>query len=248
MGEASLGILSGNNSRSNVNESVAFMEPPAGYYNLVVVLGEWNQSDYRTLDWYNFTSIEAFGGLLPFTPPVASAPKTLIDEYIGIWEEVQSVTLNGTISETAVTTLIERLQDRGFISKAYIRKPGSPLIETQTSHYENGAAYATTTSNGTQIEDSLGEWGVTDRTITSNIFSSSTQTTNTTLAQGGQVTESSFSTSEGSVGDGHAEKITTLTPATKMAKAPQSLPLSRRNPNLKAVQKFPAIQLKKRTP
>jgi hypothetical protein len=190
---------------------------------VVLVLAEWNGSDYRILDWFNFTEIEAFGGLSPFSPPATSAPKTLLDEYIGTWEEIQSPTTNGTTSETAVTTVIEKLQDRGFISKAYIRKPGSPLIETQTSHYENGAAYATTTSNGTQIEDSLGEWGVTDRTITSNIFSSSTQATNTTLAQGGQVTESSFSTSEGSVGDGQAEKIMALAaapPPTPPANSP----------------------------
>ncbi len=218
LGEAALGTLAGNSSRSNVNESVVFTGPSAGYYNVVLVLGEWNQSDYRILDWFNFTQIEAFGGLSPFTPPAASTPKTLIDEYIGTWEEIQSLTTNGTTSETAVTTLIERLQDRGFISKSYIRKPGNPLMETRTSHYENGASYATTTSNGTQIEDSLGEWDVTDRTITSNIFSSSTQSTNTTLAQGGQVTESSFSTSEGSVGDGHGEKIMAL------SAAPQSTP------------------------
>ena len=226
LAQAPLGALAGNASRSNVQESVAFTEPPAGYYNVVLVLGEWNQSDYLILDWFNFTEIEAFGGLSPFTPPATSAPKTLLDEYIGTWEEIQSLTTNGTTCETAVTTVIERLQDRGFISKAYIRKPGSPLIETQTSHYENGAAYATTTSNGTQIEDSLGEWGVTDRMITSNIFSSSTQTTDTTLAQGGQVTESSFSTSEGSVGDGQAEKIMALaaapppTPSTPPANSP----------------------------
>jgi len=230
LGEASLGTLSGNSSRSTVDESVVFTEPPAGYYNVVLVLGELNGSDYHILDWFNFTQIEAFGGLSAFTPPAASAPKTLIDEYIGTWEEVPSVTINGTTSETAVTTVIEKLQDRGFISKAYIRKPGSPLIETQTSHYENGAAYAATTSNGTQIEDSLGEWGVTDRTITSNIFSSSTQTTNTTLAQGGQVTESSFSTSEGSVGDGQAEKIMALaaapppTPSTPPPTPPANSP------------------------
>jgi hypothetical protein len=248
LAEASLGTLSGNSSRSTVNESVVFTNPPRGYYNMVLVLGEWNGSDYRIHDWFNFTEIQAFGGLAPFTPPAASTPKTLIDGYIGTWEEIQSLTTNGMTSETAVTTVIEKLQNRGFISKAYIRKPGSPLIEIYTSHYENGAFYATTTSNGTHIEDSLGEWGVTDRTITSNIFSSSTQTTNTTLAQGSQETESSFSTSEGSVGDGHAEKITTLTPSTKKAKALQSLPLSRRNPNLKAVQRFPAIQLQNRTP
>jgi hypothetical protein len=218
MGEASLGTLSGNNSRSNVNESVVFTGPSAGYYNVVLVLGELNGSDYRILDWFNFTQIEAFGGLSPFTPPAASAPKTLIDEYIGTWEEVQSVTINGTTSETAVTTLIERLQDRGFISKAYIRKPGSPLIETQTSHYENGSLYGTSASNGTVIEDFAGEWSVGNRTITSNSFSSYTQTTSTTLAEGGQVTDSSLSTSEGSAGDGNAEKIMTL------AAAPSSTP------------------------
>ena len=228
LAQAPLGTLAGNSSRSAINESVVFTEPKAGYYNVVLVLAEWNGSDYRILDWFNFTEIEAFGGLAPFSPPATPAPKTLLNEYIGTWEEIQSPTTNGTTSETAVTTVIERLQDRGFISKAYIRKPGSPLIETQTSHYENGAAYATTTSNGTQIEDSLGEWGVTDRTITSNIFSSSAQITNTTLAQGGQVTESSFSTSEGSVGDGHAEKIMALaaapppTPSTPPANSPRT--------------------------
>jgi hypothetical protein len=226
LGEAALGTLAGNSSRSNVNESVVFTGPSAGYYNVVLVLGELNGSDYRILDWFNFTQIEAFGGLSPFTPPAASAPKTLIDEYIGTWEEIQSLTTNGTTSETAVTTLIERLQDRGFISKSYIRKPGNPLMETQTSHYENGASYATTTSNGTQIEDSLGEWGVGNRTITSNSFSSYTQTTSTTLAENGQVTVSSLSTSEGSAGDGHAEKIMTLaaapppTPSTPPANSP----------------------------
>jgi hypothetical protein len=180
---------------------------------VVLVLGELNGSDYRILDWFNFTQIEAFGGLSPFTPPATSAPKTLIDEYIGTWEEVQSLTTNGTIAEIAVTTVIEKLQERGFISKAYIRKPGSPLIETQTFHYENGAFYATTTSNGTQIEDSLGEWSFGNRTITSNSYSSDTQTTSTTLAESGQVTVSSLSTSEGSAGYGNAEKIMTLAAA-----------------------------------
>lgn len=217
LAEAPLGTLSGNSSRSTVNESVVFTNPPRGYYNVVLVLGEWNGSDYRIHDWFNFTEIKAFGGLAPFKPRATSSTKTLVDIYIGAWEEIQSISTNGTISETAVTTVIERLQNRGFISKAYIRKPGSPLIEVQTSHYENGASYATTTSNGTHIEDSLGEWGVTGRTITSNIFSSSIQTTNTTLAKGGRETESSFSTSEGSVGDGHAEKIMTLKPTVKIA-------------------------------
>jgi hypothetical protein len=223
LAQAPLGTLAGNSSRSPINKSVVFTEPKAGYYNVVLVLGELNGSDYRILDWFNFTQIEAFGGLSPFMPPAASAPKTLIDEYIGTWEEIQSPTTNGTTSETAVTTVIEKLQDRGFISKAYTRKPGSPLIETQTSHYENGAAYATTTSNGTQIEDSLGEWGVGNRTITSNSFSSYTQTTSTTLAEDGQVTVSSLSTSEGSAGDGHAEKIMTLAaapPPTPPANSP----------------------------
>jgi hypothetical protein len=212
LGEASLGTLSGNSSRSTVNQSVVFTEPPAGYYNVVLVLGELNGSDYRILDWFNFTQIEAFGGLTPFTPPAASAPKTLIDEYIGTWEEVQSVTINGTTSETAVTTLIERLQDRGFISKAYIRKPGSPLIETQTSHYENGSLYGTSGSNGTVIEDSAGEWGVSDRTIVSNTFTSYTQTASITLTNSQEFT-SSLSTSDGSEATGQAEKIMMLAAA-----------------------------------
>ena len=206
MGEASLGTLSGNNSRSNVNESVVFTGPSAGYYNVVLVLGELNGSDYRILDWFNFTQIEAFGGLSPFTPPANSAPKTLIDEYIGTWEEVQSVTINGTTSETAVTTLIERLQDRGFISKAYIRKPGSPLIETQTSHYENGSLSGTSASNGMVIEDSAGEWGVSDRTIVSNTYTSYTQTTGITLTNSREFI-SSLATSDGAEATGKQKKL-----------------------------------------
>ena len=206
LGEASLGILSGNSSRNTVNQSVVFTEPPAGYYNAVLILGELNGSDYQILDWFNFTQIEAFGGLSPFTPPAASAPKTLIDEYIGTWEEVQSVTINGATSETAVTTLIEKLQDRGFISKAYIRKPGSPLIETQTWHYENGSLYGTRASNGTVIDESAGEWGVSDRTIVSNTFTSYTQTASITLTNSREFT-SSLSTSGGSEATGQAEKL-----------------------------------------
>jgi hypothetical protein len=229
MGEASLGTLSGNNSRSNVNESVVFTRPSAGYYNVVLVLGELNGSDYHILDWFNFTEIQAFGGLTPFTPPATSAPKTLIDEYIGTWEEVQSVTINGTTSETAVTTLIERLQDRGFISKAYIRKPGSPLIETQTSHYENGSLNGTSASNGMVIEDSVGEWGVSDRTIVSNTYTSYTQTTGITLTNSREFI-SSLATSDGSEATGQAEKIMMLatapspTPPYTPPSAPPSTP------------------------
>ena len=229
LGEASLGTLSGNSSRSTVNQSVVFTEPPAGYYNVVLVLGELNGSDYRILDWFNFTQIEAFGGLSPFTPPAASAPKTLLDEYIGTWEEVQSVTINGTTSETAVTTLIEKLQDRGFISKAYTRKPGSPLIETQTSHYENGSLSGTSASNGTVIEDSAGEWGVSARTIVSNTYTSYTQTASITLTNSQEFT-SSLSTSDGSEATGQAEKIMMLaaapspTPSSTPSSTPPSTP------------------------
>jgi hypothetical protein len=59
LAQAPLGTLAGNASRSNVQESVAFTEPPAGYYNVVLVLGELNGSDYRILDWFNFTQIDA---------------------------------------------------------------------------------------------------------------------------------------------------------------------------------------------
>jgi hypothetical protein len=223
MGEASLGILSGNSSLSNINQSVVFTGPSAGYYNVVLVLGELNGSDYRILDWFNFTQIEAFGGLSPFTPPAASASKTLIDEYIGTWEEVQTVTTNGTTSETAITTLIERLQDRGFIAKAYIRKPGSPLIETQTLHYENGSLYGTSASNGTVIEDSAGEWGVSDRTIVSNTFTSYTQTAAITLTNSREFI-STLATSDGSEATGQAEKIMML--AAAPSPTPPSTPLS----------------------
>ena len=220
LGEASLGTLSGNASRSTVNESVVFTEPLAGYYNVVLVLGEWSQSDYRILDWFNFTEIEAFGGLSPFTPPAASAPKTLIDEYIGTWEEVQSVTINGTTSSAAVTTVIERLQERGFISKACIRKPGIPPIETQTWHYDNGSFYGATSSNGTVIEDSMGEWEISDRSIISNRFTSYTQTANVTLLEDGQEFESTLSTSDGSAGTGRGEKIMALAAASTPSSPP----------------------------
>ena len=212
LAQAPLGTLAGNSSRSPINESVTFTEPKAGYYNVVLVLAEWNGSDYRILDWFNFTEIEAFGGLAPFSPPATPAPKTLLNEYIGTWEEIQSLITNGTTSETAVTTVIERLQDRGFISKAYIRKPGSPIIETQTSHYENGSLYGTSASNGTVIEDSAGEWGVSDRTIVSNTFTSYTQTASITLTNSREFT-SSLSTSGGSEATGQAEKIMMLAAA-----------------------------------
>ena len=224
LAQASLGTLAGNGSRSNVNEPVAFTEPPAGYYNLVLVLGEWNQSDYRILDWFNFTQIEAFGGLPPFVPPATSAPKNLIAEYIGTWEEIQSVTLNGTTSATAVTTVIEMLQENGFVSKAYIRKPGSPIVETQTWHYENGVFYGTTGSNGTFIEDSTGEWGVSDRSIISTKFASYIQTANITLLEEGQGIESSLSTSDGSAGTGHGEKIMALAAAPTPSPTPINSP------------------------
>ncbi|NDG73357.1 MAG: hypothetical protein EBY32_19040, partial [Proteobacteria bacterium] len=225
LAQAPLGTLAGNGSRINVHESVAFMEPTAGYYNVVLVLAERNGSEYRTLDWFNFTKIEAFGGLSPFTPPATSAPKALIDEYIGTWEEIQSVTLNGTTSTTAVTKVIEKLQDRGFICKAYIRKPGSLPVEQQTWHYENGSLYGTSASNGTVIEESTGEWGVSDRTIVSNTFTSYTQTASITLTNS-QEFISSLSTSDGSEAKGQAEKIILLaaapspTPSTPPAPLP----------------------------
>jgi hypothetical protein len=122
------------------------------------------------------------------------------------------VTINGTTSETAVTTLIERLQDRGFISKAYIRKPGSPLIETQTSHYENGSLSGTSASNGMVIEDSVGEWGVSDRTIVSNTYTSYTQTAGITLTNSREFI-SSLATSDGAEATGQAEKIIMLAAA-----------------------------------
>jgi len=209
LAQAPLGTLAGNGSRINVHESVAFMEPTAGYYNVVLVLAERNGSEYRTLDWFNFTKIEAFGGLSPFTPPATSAPKALIDEYIGTWEEIQSVTLNGTTSTTAVTKVIEKLQDRGFICKAYIRKPGRLPVEQQTWHYENGSLYGTSASNGTVIEESTGEWGVSDRTIVSNTFTSYTQTASITLTKS-QKSNSALSTSDGSEVAGQAEKIMML--------------------------------------
>lgn len=235
LAQASLGPLAGNGSRINVHESVGFTEPTAGYYNVVLVLAERNGSEYRTLDWFNFTEIEAFGGLSRFTPPAISAPKTLIDEYIGTWEEVQSVTLNGTTSITAVTKVIERLQERGFISKAYIRKPGNLLIEQQTWHYENGALYGTSASNGKVIEESIGEWGVSDRTIVSNTFTSYTQTASITLTKS-QKSNLSLSTSDGSEVAGQAEKIMMLAVPPPRPLTP-SAPV---NPSASAAPSVPA--------
>ena len=229
LAQAPLGTLAGNSSRSNVIESVPFTEPSAGYYNVVLVVGEWKQSDYHILDWFNFTPIEAFGGLPPFTPPATPAPQNLIGQYLGTWEEIQSVIINGTTSTTAVTTVIERLQENGFISKAHIRKPGNLPIEIQTWHYENGVLYGTTSSNGTVIEDSMGEWGISDRSIISNRFTSYTQTANITLLEDGQEIEASLSASDGSTGTGRGQKIMALTvtptptPSTPSVSSPGTL-------------------------
>jgi hypothetical protein len=46
LAEANLGTLWGGYYFSNINRSVAFFEPPRGYYNVVLVLGEWNGYQY----------------------------------------------------------------------------------------------------------------------------------------------------------------------------------------------------------
>ncbi len=85
-----MGTLWGGYFLSNIDRNVAFFEPPRGYYNVVLVLGEWNGYQYLTVDWCNFTGIENFGGLPPYTPASAPPAIDLIDEYVGTWEGTQS--------------------------------------------------------------------------------------------------------------------------------------------------------------
>jgi hypothetical protein len=81
------------------------------------------------------------------------------------------------------------------------------------------------------IEDSVGEWGVSDRTIVSNTYTSYTQTTGITLTNSWEFI-SSLATSDGVEATGQAEKIMMLaaapspTPPYTPPSAPPSAPPS----------------------
>lgn len=85
LAEADLGVIWGGYYLSNINRTIIFYEPATGYYNMVLAVAEWDGSKYITVDWCNFTEVESFGGLPPYTPPPAPPSLDLIDEYVGIW-------------------------------------------------------------------------------------------------------------------------------------------------------------------
>ena len=169
LGEANLGTLRGGYYISDISRSVAFDEPPRGYYNMVLVLGEWNGYEYLIYDWYNLPTIQNFGGLPSYTPPPAPPALDLIDEYVGIWQGTQTLQLNGTSYESTGTSVISRYENKGFYSKAVVRMPGQLLTEAEAWQFDNGTMYGIVKSGGAVIGTITGTWYVSGRSIMSNV-------------------------------------------------------------------------------
>jgi hypothetical protein len=226
LAEASLGALWGGYYLSNINRTVAFYEPPQGYYNTVLVVGEWDGSRYLIVDWYNFVGVENFGGLPPYTPPSAPPALDLIDEYVGTWEGTQNFVFNGTSYDMTSTSLITRYGDIGFYSKTYIRTPGQLLAEGETWQYDNGTMYGVVKSEGTVIGTITGAWSVSGRSIISNISAVAgdlayTQYVNNSFPDSGTMV-STTTTSYGASGSGTAKKISTFSAPTLAPNLPTS--------------------------
>jgi len=190
LGEANLGTLRGGYYISDISRSVAFDEPPRGYYNMVLVLGEWNGYEYLIYDWYNLPTIQNFGGLPSYTPPPAPPALDLIDEYVGIWQGTQTLQLNGTFYESTGTSVISRYENRGFYSKAFVRMPGQLLVEAEAWQFDNGTMYGIVKSGGAVIGTITGTWYVSGRSIISNVSAVAGNTSYT------QYVNSSFTDSE----------------------------------------------------
>jgi hypothetical protein len=215
LAEASLGALWGGYYLSNINRTVAFYEPPQGYYNTVLVVGEWDGSRYLIVDWYNFVGVENFGGLPPYTPPSAPPALDLIDEYVGTWEGTQNFVYNGTSFDTTSTSVIMRFQNAGFYSKAIVRTPGNVVAEGEIWQFDNGSMYGIVKSEGVVIGTSTGTWRVSGRSIISNInaVAGNIPYTQNIIASFPDSETANFSstTSYGAVGSGMAKKISTAT-------------------------------------
>lgn len=226
LAEANLGFLWGGYYFSNINRAVTFYEPAIGYYNMVLVVAEWDGSKYLTVDWCNFTEVESFGGLPPYTPPSAPQPLDLIDEYVGTWEGTQNFVFNGTSYDMTSTSLITRYGDIGFYSKTYIRTPGQLLAEGETWQYDNGTMYGVVKSEGTVIGTITGTWSVSGRSIISNISAVAgdlayTQYVNNSFPDSGTMV-STTTTSYGASGSGTAKKISTFSAPTLAPNLPTS--------------------------
>lgn len=224
MAEANLGTLQGGYYLSNINRTVVFSEPPAGYYNVVLVVGEWNGSEYLTADWINFTEVENFGGLPPYTPTITPQPLDLIDEYVGTWEGTQNFVYNGTSYDTTSTSVIMRFQNAGFYSKAIVRTPGNVVGEGETWQFDNGSMYGIVKSEGVVIATITGSWYINGRSIISNISAVAgsppyTQFVNAYFPNS-ETVNFSTTTSYGAVGSGVAKKISTATPLSLTAPQP----------------------------
>jgi hypothetical protein len=82
LAEINLGQLWGGNYFGNIRQMVSLFEPPTGYYNMILILGEWNGYEYLVEDWFNFANLQNFVGVPPYTPPLVQEPLDLIDEPI----------------------------------------------------------------------------------------------------------------------------------------------------------------------
>jgi hypothetical protein len=151
LAEINLGQLWGGNYFGNISQMVNLFEPPTGYYNMILILGEWNGYEYLVVDWFNFTNLQNFGGVPPYTPPLVQEPLDLIDEYVGTWEGTQTFQFNGATYKTTGTSIVTRYQNNGFYSKAYIRTPGQLLAEGETWQFDNGTMYGIVKSEGIVI-------------------------------------------------------------------------------------------------
>lgn len=214
LAEINLGRLFGGNYFGNISQMVNFSEPPTGYYNVTLVLAEWNGYEYLVVDWFNFTNIQNFGGLPPYTPPPAPPALDLIDEYVGIWEGTQTLQLNGTSYESTGTSVISRYENRGFYSKAVVRMPGQVLAEAEAWQFDNGTMYGIVKSGGVVIGTITGTWYVTGRSIISNVSAVAgntryTQYINNSFPDSETILSSS-TTSYGATASGMLKKVPAL--------------------------------------
>jgi hypothetical protein len=225
LAEANLGILWGGYYLSNINRSVLFYEPPIGYYNMVLVVAEWDGSKYLTVDWCNFTDVESFGGLPPFSPTPQPQPLDLIDEYVGTWEGTQNFAFNGTSYDMTSTSIISRYGNMGFYSKTYVRTPGQLVAEGETWQYDNGTMYGIVKSEGVVVGTITGTWSVSGRAIISNISAVAgdlayTQYVNNSFPDS-ETMLTNTTTSYGAYGSGTSKKILAVpSPSPNVAPPP----------------------------
>lgn len=74
--ETSIGRLNGGFYFSNIVRTQTFFEPPAGNYNIVFVLAEWDGFEYVTVDWSNFSVRQTFGPIF-VAPRITAQPQGL---------------------------------------------------------------------------------------------------------------------------------------------------------------------------